>query len=154
MRATVLVVDDEVGMRELLKRWLGGEKYDALEARNAEEALEVLAQTPDVKVVIADLEMPGKGGAWLVDEMGRRFPSTAVVLATADSQVPGALSLQRSVVGYLVKPLTRDDLRRYVRKGVQQSLEFAEKARVRSVTDPIETFLDRKLTGGKDDDGN
>jgi DNA-binding NtrC family response regulator len=154
MRAAVLIVDDEPGMRDLLKRWLSGEKYDALEARNAEEALEVLAQTPDVKVVIADVEMPGKGGAWLVDQIQQRFPTTAVVLATANDEVPGTLSLQPSVVGYLVKPLTRDDVRRYVREGVGRSHEFAEKARVRSVTDPIETFLDRKLTGGKDDDGN
>jgi DNA-binding NtrC family response regulator len=152
MRAAVLIVDDEPGMRELLKRWLAGEKYAALEARNAEEALEILALTPDVKVAIADLQMPGKGGAWLVDEMGRRFPSTAVVLATADGQVPGSLSLQRNVVGYLVKPLTRDQVRRYVRNGVQQSLEFAEKARLRSATDPIDSFLDRKLTSGNDDD--
>jgi DNA-binding NtrC family response regulator len=154
MLATVLIVDDEPGMRELLKRWLAGEKYDALEARDAEEAVKVLAQTPDVKVVIADLQMPGKGGAWLVDQIQQRFPTTAVVLATADDQVPGTLSLQPSVVGYLVKPLTIDGVRRNVREGVRRSHEFAERARVRSATDPIETFLDRKLTGGKDDDGN
>ena len=154
MRAAVLIVDDEPGMRELLKRWLAGENYDALEARNAEEALEVLAQTPDIKVVIADVQMPGKGGAWLVDQIQQRFPTSTVILATADDQVPGTISLQNSVVGYLLKPLSQERVRRYVRKGVQRSLEFAEKARLRSATDPIESFLDRKLTGRKDDDGN
>jgi DNA-binding NtrC family response regulator len=152
MRAAVLIVDDEPGMRELLKRWLAGENYDALEAGNAEEALEVLTQTPHVKVVIVDVQMPGKGGAWLIDQIQQRCPSTAVVLATANDQVPGTLSLQPSVVGYLVKPLSQEGVRRHVRKGVQRSHEFAERARVRSATDPIDTFLDRKLTSGNDDD--
>lgn len=151
MRASVLVVDDEQGLRGLLKRWLAAEQYVALEAQNAEEALDVLAQSPEVKLVIADLQMPGQGGAWLVDQMRQRFPSTAVVLATADDQVPGTLSLQRSVVGYLVKPLNREEVIRLVAEGVRKTAEEVERARLRSATDPIETFLDRKLTHGEDD---
>ena len=129
-------------------RWLSSEQYPVLEARNAEEAIELLAKSPDVKVIIADLQMPGQGGAWLVEQMRLRFPSTAIVLATANDQVPGSVSLQPNVAGYLVKPLTRDAVLQYVRRGVRKSDELAEKARVREATDPIESFLDRKLTGG------
>ena len=151
MRAAVLVVDDEPGFRQLLKRWLEAEQYVALEAQNAEEALEVLAQSPDVKLVIADLQMPGKGGAWLVDQMRQRFPSTVVVLATADDRVPGTLSLQPSVVGYLVKPLNREEVIRLVAECVRKTASEVERAGIPTATDPIETFLDRKLTHGHDD---
>lgn len=147
MQAAVLIVDDEAGLRELLKRWLSLE-YLALEAGNAEKALEVLAQSPQIKVVLADLDMPGKGGAWLVSEMRRRFPSTVVVLATADDTVPGTLSLQPNVVGYLVKPLNRDRVLQLVATGVQQAEAQADRGRDSTITDPIESFLNRKLTRG------
>lgn len=143
MSTAVLIVDDEAGFRELLARWLGTAQYTALEASSAEEGLEILAQSPHVKLVIADLEMPGKGGAWLVDEMRQHFPTTAVVLATVDDQVPGTLSLQPGVVGYLVKPLTRDAVLRLVATGVRRSSEFAEQARIRRATDPIEELGQR-----------
>lgn len=139
MRAAVLVVDDEQGLRELLKRWLAVEQYVALEAQNAEEALDVLVKSPEIRLVIADLQMPGKGGAWLVDQMRQRFPTTAVVLATADDQVPGTLSLQPSVVGYLVKPLNREEVIRLVAAGVRKTAAEVERARIRRATDPIET---------------
>jgi len=154
VRSAVLVVDDEQGLRELLTRWLAGAQYTALEAKSAEEALEVLEQSKDIRMVVADLQMPGNGGAWLVDQMRQRFPSTAVLLATADDSVPGTLSLQPSVVGYLVKPLVRDQMLRLVAEGVRRSDELVEKARLRSATDPIDTFLDRKLTHGKGEPGD
>jgi DNA-binding NtrC family response regulator len=138
MRVAVLVVDDEQGLRALLKRWLAVEPYVALEAQNAEEALDVLAQSPEIKLVIADLQMPGKGGAWLVDQMRQRFPTTAVVLATADDQVPGTLSLQPNVVGYLVKPLNRKEVIRLVAEGVRKTAAEVERARIRRATDSIE----------------
>jgi DNA-binding NtrC family response regulator len=153
MRAAVLIVDDEPGLRELLRRWLEAEQYVALEAQTAEDALEVLAQSPDVKVVIADLQMPGQGGAWLVDQMRQRFRSAVVVLATADDQVPGTLSLRPSVLGYLVKPLNREEVIRLVAEGVRKTASEVEPARILTAADPIETFLDRKLTHG-DGDGD
>jgi DNA-binding NtrC family response regulator len=138
MPATVLVVDDEPGLRGLLTRWLSGAKYVVLQASDAEGGLAMLGQSPEVKVVIADLQMPGRGGGWLVDRMLECFPSIAVVLATADDQVPGTLSLQPSVVGYLVKPLAREALLRVVREGVARRDEFIERARIRRATDPPE----------------
>ena len=138
MGAAVLVVDDELGLRALLKRWLAVEPYVAVEAQSAEEALDVLAQSPEIKLVIADLQMPGKGGAWLVDQMRQRFPTTAVVLATADDQVSGTLSLQPNVVGYLVKPLNRVEVIRLVTEGVRKTAAEVERARIRRATDSIE----------------
>ena len=152
MPSSVLVVDDEPGMRELLKRWLAGEEYLALEARTAEEALDVAARSAGITVAVVDLQMPGRGGAWLVDELRRLFPAVSVILATANDSVPGTLSLQQNVVGYVVKPLTQRVLMPLIEEGVRRSDQFAESARRRQATDPIESFLDRKLTRGNHDD--
>ena len=148
MPASVLIVDDEPGMRELVKRWLTGHEYIALEARTAEEALDVAAGTPDIRVAVVDLQMPGRGGAWLLEQLRHSYPAISVILATANDSVPGTLSLQPSVVGYVVKPLTSQKVLPLVADGLRRSAEYEEAARGRKATDPIESFLDRKLTRG------
>ncbi len=146
MPSSVLIVDDEPGMRELLKRWLTGEEYVALEARTAEDALTVAGTNPDIKVAIVDLQMPGRGGAWLVEQLQLFLPGTSVVLATANDTVPGALSLRSNVVGYIVKPLTQDKVLQLVADGLRRSSQYSDVAP--DAPDPIESFLDRKLTRG------
>lgn len=153
MPSTVLIVDDELGLRELLKRWLTGEEYVALEARTAEEALDVAAGNPDIKVAVVDLQMPGRGGAWLIDQLRHSFPAISVILATANDSVPGTLSLQPSVVGYVVKPLTSQKVLPLLADGLRRSTEYAEAAREGHAADPIESFLDRKLTRGNPNAG-
>jgi DNA-binding NtrC family response regulator len=104
----VLIVDDESSVRELLLRWLAPFDYSLHEAVDAESAISVLETIP-VSVVLCDLSMPGRGGEWLVSEIRERFPTVAIVLATGDDAVPPRVSIQRGVVGYLVKPFNRSD---------------------------------------------
>lgn len=152
MPSSVLIVDDEPGMRELVKRWLTGEDYVALEARTAEEALDVAARNSGTKVAVVDLEMPGLGGAWLIDQLQRSFPNISIILATANDSVPGTLSLKPGVIGYVVKPLNPKTLLPLIAGGVRRSDESGEAARRRGANDSIESFLDRKLTRGHDND--
>jgi FixJ family two-component response regulator len=93
--------------------------------------------------------MPGHGGAWLVDQLCQRFPDVAVILATADAQVPGAVSLQRSVVNYIVKPVSRERLLAAVTKALawRERQAGAQPGRAGD-GDSIEAFLDKKLTRG------
>lgn len=151
MPSLVLIVDDEPGLRELVKRWLTGEEYVALEARTAEEAVDVAERNPGIKVAVVDLQMPGLGGAWLIDQLQRSFPNISIILATANDSVPGSLSLKPGVLGYLVKPLTPTTLLPLIADGVRRSDESVQTER-RSATDSIDSFLDRKLTGGHGDD--
>ena len=153
MPASVLIVDDERGMRELVKRWLTTEKYLAFEAQTAEEALDIAAGNPEIRVAVVDLQMPGRGGAWLIEQLRHSYPAISVILATANDRVPGTLSLQPSVVGYVVKPLTSQKLMPLVSDGLRRSAEYEEAARIRKATDPIESFLDRKLTRGNPNAG-
>jgi two-component system response regulator AlgR len=144
----ILVVDDEPAMREFYSRALTAGGYLPLDVRTAEEALDFLAMSPDIKVVVVDLNMPGRGGAWLVEQMRDRCPGVAVVLATADEQVAGSISLQPSVVNYLVKPISAEALLRAVR----EALDYAPSSPASADGgDPIESFLDRKLTHRRGD---
>lgn len=155
MPSSVLIVDDEVGMRELVKRWLAGNDYVALEARTAEEALDVAQREPGIKVAIVDLQMPGLGGAWLIDQLYRTFPNISIILATANDSVPGTLSLKPGVIGYVVKPLTPATLLPLIADGVRRNDESVQ-TEGRRASDSIESFLDRKLTRDRhgDDSSN
>jgi DNA-binding NtrC family response regulator len=150
--SSILVVDDESAMRVLYGRALIGDGHLAIEARTAEEALDFLTLSPDIAVVVADLDMPGHGGAWLVEQMRGRFPNVAVILATANETVPGTLSLQPSVVGYLVKPISAEHLRAAVSDALSwRTPPSGAPTRGAAAADPIESWLDRKLTRGHGD---
>jgi two-component system, chemotaxis family, chemotaxis protein CheY len=102
--SSVLIVDDEPLNRELLTRWLVPAGYDVREAPDADTALTLL-DTIVADVVMCDVHMPGHDGVWLVAQLRQRFPTVAVVLATADDGLSPAVSLKSGVVEYLVKPL-------------------------------------------------
>jgi CheY-like chemotaxis protein len=150
--STILVVDDESAMRELYARALVASGYLTVESRTAEEALDYLSLSPDIDVVIADLDMPGHGGAWLVDQIRGQFPNVAVILATANEAVSGTLSLQAAVVSYLVKPISPDRLRAAVSEGLAWHERRVSQPAGAAVADPIESWLDKKLTRGNGDD--
>lgn len=151
--SSILVVDDEVAMREFYARALIAGGYLPIDSRTAEEALDYLSRSPEIPVVIADLNMPGHGGAWLVEQVRQRFPNVAVILATADESVSGTLSLQPSVVRYLVKPISAVVLLAAVQEAVEWHAQRASGSTAASGGgDPIEAWLDKKLTRGHGDE--
>lgn len=104
---SVLIVDDESAIRVVLARWLGAAGYDIREAVDAESALDELDKAA-ADVVLCDVEMPGQGGLWLAGQLRQRFPTTAIVLATAVDSIPPTTSLKSGIIEYLVKPFARD----------------------------------------------
>jgi DNA-binding NtrC family response regulator len=140
----ILVVDDESAMRVLYGRLLLAEGHFPLEARTAEEALEMLSRHDNIAVVIADLQMPGHGGDWLIERIRERFPNVAVILSTANQSVPGSVTLQPSVVNYIVKPVSAKRLIEAVNNGLS-GWDQAQAPPSTSAADPIEEFLDSKL---------
>jgi CheY-like chemotaxis protein len=61
-RPAVLVVDDDVSIRVLLRFFLEDERWSVLEASNGVDALDLIRSRPDVSVVITDVGMPGMSG--------------------------------------------------------------------------------------------
>jgi two-component system NtrC family response regulator len=137
---SVLIVDDESGIREILTRWLSAEGYEILEAVDAETAVDQMTKAP-ADVVMCDVEMPGHGGLWLATELGRRFPATAIVLATALDSVPPMNSLKPSIVGYLLKPFAQDLVVRAVARGIEWH-DAALATKPKAGGDPVATWLE------------
>jgi DNA-binding NtrC family response regulator len=113
------MVEDDDSLRELWTRVVTRLGYDVIVALDAESALPLLAQRPDV--ALCDVHLPGASGLWLADQIRQESPGTAIVLITADDDVPPSESLRPGIVSYLVKPVTLDELNRAVRKAVEWS---------------------------------
>lgn len=108
--ATILVVDDEDGVRKLLTAWVTSLGHTVKSAGDAQTALSLLREGP-VDAAICDILMPGHDGVWLIDQMRHEYPSIGIVIATGISDMNPAVTLQEGVAGYLVKPFRLDDLK-------------------------------------------
>ena len=119
LHPSVLVVDDEIGVRELMARWLASGGYDVRTAANADEALQrVSADAP--AVALCDIRMPGHDGLWLAQNIRQSAPETAVIMATGVQDVTSAVtSLRQGVIDYLTKPFGRERFRDAVVRGVE-----------------------------------
>jgi CheY-like chemotaxis protein len=125
--ATVLIVEDDPTVREVWQRLLHGFGYEVVAARDAKEAVTLLAHRPDVAVL--DVHLPGASGIWLADEIRRTSPTTAVVLATGDGSLSAADTIRPGIVAYLVKPFHLDQLNAAVDAGARWSEEQRKRTR-------------------------
>jgi putative two-component system response regulator len=119
VNASILVVDDDTGVRELLARWLNAGGYAVHTASSADEAL---GRVHDVApaVALCDIRMPGHDGLWLAEHIRHEAPETAVIMATGVQDVGSAVtSLRQGVIDYLTKPFGRDRLRESVLRGIE-----------------------------------
>ena len=78
-RRTILVVDDQSGVRTLLHELLTSAGYRVLVATSGKEALETLATADAVDLIITDLVMPGKGGIETLQDIRRRHPKMKII---------------------------------------------------------------------------
>lgn len=105
--STVLVVDDEEGIRRLLEYWVSALGHYVIAADSADAALEVVRSVP-VHVAICDILMPHHDGLWLISELRRHHPSTAIVIATGLAEMDPAVTLGAGIAAYIVKPFNSE----------------------------------------------
>jgi putative nucleotidyltransferase with HDIG domain len=123
--SSVLIVDDEPAVRDIISRWVTALGSRASTAANAHEALATLRGEP-YDLAILDVQMPGRDGLWLATEMHRDHPYTAVIIATAYTELLGSDAPQPDIADLLVKPFQRDRFALALERGRQwrkQALE-------------------------------
>jgi two-component system cell cycle sensor histidine kinase/response regulator CckA len=113
--ATILVVDDETGIRELIRKILRRERYHVLEAGSAEEAL-AAAQGQTVDLLITDVMLPGIHGPELARRMQQAAPRLKILFIsgfTGEERVPAGAR-------FLAKPFTLAVLLEKVREALEK----------------------------------
>ena len=120
---TVLVVEDNEALRRVVVRQLNSLGYRVLEAKQAEDALEVM-ELESIDVLLTDIVLPGgKDGVELARQARRRWPSIAVVFSSGFSHVRSdshALSLPPGTP-LLGKPYRREHLASSVREALSRA---------------------------------
>ena len=113
---TLLLVDDESGIRAALTRMLRGDGYRILTASTGAEGLEVLAVNP-VQVIISDQRMPGMSGTEFLNVVKELYPDTVRIILSGytDIEVVTESVNRGAVFKFLTKPWDDELLREQVR---------------------------------------
>jgi putative nucleotidyltransferase with HDIG domain len=118
---TVLVVDDDKPVREVLCAVLKEEGYGVRQAESADAALEML-RGEDLPLILCDMKMPEHDGLWLLDQVVRRHPNAAVVMLTGFGDTESAVEcLKRGAADYLLKPPRVTELVRAIERAWSRS---------------------------------
>jgi putative two-component system response regulator len=116
----LLIVDDEAAIRQLLCRKLSREGYQCKEAGSADQVLAILAAN-STALVILDIKMPGKSGIDLLPEIRLAHPNTAVIMATAVTEINVAIQcLTQGADDYICKPFNLDELALAVQRALEK----------------------------------
>ena len=121
---TILVVEDEAGIRGLIRRILGRQNYDVIEASNGRQALEIAREHPGViDMLLTDVVMPEMGGFDLAQELLKTRPKTKVLFISGYTGLSGFDPSQLPTgAGFLQKPFTLNALLAKVREVFAQKL--------------------------------
>ena len=115
----ILIVDDEVNMRLVLKTMLKKEGYDVETAADGLEALALLKRH-DVTACVTDLRMPKLDGMGLLNRMVEEYPSIPVIIITAHGTVATAVdALKKGAFDYITKPFDQEELKNVIGKAVK-----------------------------------
>ena len=115
----ILVVDDESIVRESLCDWLGGVGYGVECAESGEEALKII-QKEKIKIMLADLVMPGMNGIELMKEARKIVPTISTVIITAHATIETAITaIREGAHDYVEKPFCPEKVELLIEKLVE-----------------------------------
>lgn len=140
--ATILVVDDEQGMRELLTVLLEHQGHRVIAAPDGEQALKIVAhQLPDL--VISDVRMPKMDGIGLLTGIRKKHPHLPVIMVTAYASMDSTIQVMRlGADDYITKPFRIDEIRLVVEKALAKA-----RTRLHGRTSPPAVVEETPLTG-------
>jgi response regulator RpfG family c-di-GMP phosphodiesterase len=117
----ILYVDDEAINLELLQLTFMNE-FEVITAESAEEGLRLLAQNPDIHVIISDLKMPVMNGLDFIKEIKQQYQDKVCMLLTGflESDVLLEGFNKELIFRYIMKPWKRDELELAIREALSR----------------------------------
>lgn len=119
-KPSILVVDDELLIRDLLYDFFSEHGWEISIAENGQKACEILSQKK-VDIVLTDLKMPEMDGLTLTGLVMEEYPDIPVVIMTGFPSVDSAVSaLRKKVADYIIKPFNINQLYKTVERNIKQ----------------------------------
>jgi DNA-binding NtrC family response regulator len=139
---SILVVDDDRAMREMLASLFREQGFQVAEAGSADEATKLLEEH-DFDVVLSDIRMPGKSGIQMVGDVRRLRPHTPVILMTAFGSIDSAVEAMREgAFDYVRKPFEPDVVQLTVERALERRVLEEENRRLRRAVDQTSSLGD------------
>jgi putative two-component system response regulator len=137
----ILVIDDELVIRELMMEILETDGHDVVGAETAERALALL-ERDEFSLVVSDVVMPGLSGLELLEAVRERRASLPVVLVTgAGTYDTLSKALTRGAAGLVTKPFAHHELLHAVADALDRASRSEEELRERLLTPTLASAL-------------
>lgn len=129
----ILVVDDEMRMRKLVKDFLIRQDYEVLEAGDGEEALDVFYAEKNIALMILDVMMPRMNGWDVVREIRQTSKLPIIMLTAKSDEQDELLGFELGVDEYISKPFSPKILVARVEAILRRANKIGDEAQIRSV---------------------
>ena len=117
---TILVVDDEPQIRRVLRSTLSSEGYDVIEAKDGQEAVDmVMRERP--ALILMDVNMPGMNGLEACSKIRLSFDGPIIMVTVRNSENDKIHALDSGADDYVVKPFTMGELLARIRAALRRS---------------------------------
>jgi DNA-binding NtrC family response regulator len=141
----ILIVDDELVVRDSLARWFESEDFTVLTAQSASEALERLGHE-NFDLALVDIKMPGIDGIELQQRLHEADADMPVIIMTGYASVETAVrALKNGAYDYITKPFDPDELVHLVKNAVSHRAATKEVAKLKENLSQV--FPDTQLIG-------
>lgn len=121
VKERIMVVDDEPAICEVIRRLLALDGFDVSAHRSADDALmELKSPESTYGLILTDINMPGKSGLELLEELRRADESIIKIVMTGQATVDNAVeSLRHGAYDFIQKPISREQLTAVVNRAVE-----------------------------------
>ena len=137
----ILVVDDELSMREFLKILLEKEGYDVTSVAEATSAIDQIS-SGDFDLVISDIKMPGMGGLTLLDKIKGIDSTLPVIMITAYASPENAvIAMKSGAFDYITKPFKVDEIIKIIKSAISSSGTPAVSDEIKADTELFEGII-------------
>jgi adenylate cyclase len=138
--AKILAVDDEADFEQLIRqrfrRQIRAQEFEFRFAHHGEEALSVLAQEPDVELLLLDINMPVMDGLTLLSELrARQSPVRAIIVSAYGDMANIRTAMNRGAFDFVTKPVDLNDLEVTMRKTLDEIARIREIDRRRAAAE-------------------
>ncbi|MGB3094158.1 MAG: response regulator [Candidatus Zixiibacteriota bacterium] len=146
MSERILVVDDELFVRELLLEFLSSEGYEVSLADSGEKAVKLMQSEP-ADVVLVDLKMPGIDGIETLRQIKKTAPNTLSIVMTGYPTIDSSIeALRCGAYDYVVKPFKLNDLKSSIEKALEEHKLKDQTTRLKERIAHLETELEKFST--------
>ncbi len=148
--AKILVADDEADLETLIKQKfrqkIREKEYEFVFAINGKDALEKIAQHPDVDIVLSDINMPEMDGLTLLTKMSESSPLIKAVIVSAYGDMDNIrTAMNRGAFDFITKPINFEDLEVTMKKTISHVSQIRETLKAVKENNILKMYVDENV---------